>query len=149
VLLAEHHEVINAFTANRANQPLGKTVLPWRPSRNRLVADPHRSQPAPDNVAIKPVPITDQILWRFIPREGLTNLPRDPFGSRLRRHIDPDKLSPSQPNNDEGVEQIKGNRRHHKHIHGGNLRRMVAQKGRPALTGGAVAPLPRHIFGDS
>ena len=30
VLLAEHHEVVNALAADRANQPFGKTVLPRR-----------------------------------------------------------------------------------------------------------------------
>jgi hypothetical protein len=30
VPLTEYHKVVNALTADRANQPFGKTVLPWR-----------------------------------------------------------------------------------------------------------------------
>jgi hypothetical protein len=30
VLLAEYYEALNALAADRANNPLGKTVLPWR-----------------------------------------------------------------------------------------------------------------------
>jgi hypothetical protein len=32
VLLAEYYEVLNALVADRANEPLGKTVLPRRTS---------------------------------------------------------------------------------------------------------------------
>jgi hypothetical protein len=68
------------------------------------------------------VPIPDQVPWRLVPGERLCNLTRDPFGRWVGRHIHPDKLSPSQPNNDQGIEQVKSNRRHHKQVHGGDLR---------------------------
>jgi hypothetical protein len=93
MLLAEHHEVVNALAADRANQPFGKTVLPRRTGRNRLVANPHRSQTTPNDGAIDPIPITDQIAWCLVPGESLGDLPRDPFGRRMRRYVDPDKLS--------------------------------------------------------
>lgn len=40
---------------------------------------------------------------RLVPWECLCNLPRDPFGRRMRRHIDLDELSSSQPDNDQDV----------------------------------------------
>jgi hypothetical protein len=41
VLLAQRHYVINAFATDEANQSFGKTILPRRFRRNRLVADAH------------------------------------------------------------------------------------------------------------
>jgi hypothetical protein len=61
VLLPEDDEVVDALATNRANQPFRKTVLPGSSGRNRLVADPHGPQPAPDNGAIDPVSIPDQV----------------------------------------------------------------------------------------
>jgi hypothetical protein len=148
VRLAEHHEMVNALAADRANQPFGKTVLPRRTGRNRLVANTHRSQTTPDDGAIDPISITDQVAWCLVPGESLGDLPRDPFGRRMRRYVDPDKLAPSQSDNDQDIDQVERNGRHHKQVHGRNLRRMVAQEGSPARTGRVVIPLPCHILAD-
>ena len=50
-------------------------------------------------------------MWRLIPREGFGELTCDPFGSRVCRHIDPDQVSPVEPDDDEGIEQVKVNGR--------------------------------------
>ena len=54
-----------------------------------------------------------------------------PAYQRLDHHIDPDEFPPSQPDNDQGIEQIKSNALHHKQVHGSDLRRMVVQEGEP------------------
>jgi hypothetical protein len=43
--------------------------------------------------------------------KGFGDLLRYPFCRWMRRHIDPDQLSPRQSNDDEGVEQLKANGR--------------------------------------
>jgi hypothetical protein len=48
---------------------------------------------------------------------------RDPFCRRVRGHIDPDKLAPSQPDNDQNVELDKADGRDHEQIHGGAAHR--------------------------
>ena len=73
------------------------------------------------------------------------NLLRDPFGRRMGRHIDPDKLSPCQPDHDKGIEQVKSDGWHNEQIHGGNRRRVIADKGAPTLTGRVARP--GHVFG--
>jgi len=61
--------------------------------------------------------------------------------------VDPDKVSTIEPHDDEGIEQIEANGRDNKQVHGGNVRRVVTQKGAPSLTGG---PSPfDHVFGDA
>jgi hypothetical protein len=47
----------------------------------------------------------------------------------VRCHIDPGKLSPSQPDNDQNVELDKADGRDHEQIHGGDVRRMVRVTG--------------------
>src|ERR1700730_4858770 len=93
------------------------------------------------------VPITDHVTWDLIPGERFSNLLRDPFGRRVRCHVDPDELSPSQADNDQYVELDKADGWNHQQIHGSNVRHMVAQKSTPTLTR-PVAFLG-HVLGDS
>jgi hypothetical protein len=104
VLLPQRHHVVSAFAADGANQSFGKTILPRRSCRNRLVADAHGPQSAPDNRTVDPVAIADQIAWRLVPGECFGNLLRDPFGRRMGRHVDPDKVAACQPDHDKGIE---------------------------------------------
>ena len=73
-----------------------------RARRNRLVANAHTPQSSPDNAAIDAITITDQVPWRPVPGECFGYLLRNPFRRRVRRDIDPHKVSPCQPNNDKG-----------------------------------------------
>jgi len=90
--------------------------------------------------------IADQVTGSFIPREGFGYLPRNPFCRWVSCDIDPDKLSPSQPDNHQNIELDKADGRNHEQIHRGDVRRMVTQEGTPALTGGT--PVLGHVLGD-
>src|SRR5215813_11168168 len=94
--LAQHDDVVHALATDRSDQPLGKRILPRRARCNGLVANPHGSQSARDGNTVDLVLIADQVAWDLIPGEGFGNLPRNPFGARVRGHVDPDKLPPSQ-----------------------------------------------------
>jgi hypothetical protein len=39
--LAEHHDVVEAFSSHRTDQPFGISVLPWGTRRRRLIANAH------------------------------------------------------------------------------------------------------------
>src|SRR5262249_6017077 len=71
---------------------------------------------------------------------------RDPFCRRLCCHIEPDKLSTSQPDNDQNVEQVEANRRDHEQIHSCDVQRMVAQEGAPTLADRVT--FLGHVLGD-
>lgn len=62
--------------ADQANHPFGKTILPRRSCRNRLIADAHGLQSPPDNATVDAGPITDQAAWRFVPGKCFDKLPR-------------------------------------------------------------------------
>src|SRR5207253_3541462 len=47
--------------------------------------------------------------------------------------IDPNKVSASQPDDDQAVEHIKANGWNNEQVHGGNVRRVVTQEGAPSL----------------
>jgi hypothetical protein len=55
---------------------------------------------------------------RLSPGECFSNLLRNPFCRRMRRHIEPDKLSSGQPHNDQDIQQIEADGRNHEQIHG-------------------------------
>jgi hypothetical protein len=88
---------------------------------------------ARDRGTVDPVTIADHVRWDLIPGERLSNFLRDPFGRRVRCHIDPDKLSSRQADNDRYVELDKADGWTHQQIHGSNVRNMIAQKGAPTL----------------
>jgi hypothetical protein len=90
---------------------------------------------------------TDEVAWRLIPRESFGELTCDPFGSRVCRHIDPDQVSPVEPDDDEGIEQVKVNGRDNEQVHGSDVWRVVTQEGGPSLTWRSM-PLC-HVLGNA
>jgi hypothetical protein len=86
-----------------------------------------------DGSAVDPIPVADQVARGLIPRECLRDLACDPVRGWMRRHVDPDKISAGQPDNDEGIEQIEANGRSNEQVHGRDVRRVVTQEGAPPL----------------
>src|SRR5215470_14407923 len=117
--LAENDDMIQALAAGRPDQPFGKAILP-----------------RPDHIARSP-----------IPRKCLRDLTGNPFRRWLLCDVDPDEVSAVDPNDDECIEEVKTDRRDDEEVHGGNLRRVVAQEGPPSLAG--WLPSFHHVLGDT
>ena len=96
---------------------------------------------------IDTIPVTDHVARSFIPRECFCDLAHNPIRGRMRCDADPDQLSPIQPHDDVGVEQVEAKGRDNEQIHGGNLRRVVTQEGAPSLAGWPASL--DHVFGDT
>src|SRR2546430_12271196 len=75
-----------------------------------------RNESARDRSTIDPVPITDQVAWDLIPGECFPLVAARSFCRRVRCHIDKDKLSPSQLDNDQYVELDKADGRNHEQM---------------------------------
>ena len=58
--LAEHHDMIEALTPDRADEAFNMTILPRRAGRDRSVPDAHRLEPPCDDHAIGAIPIADE-----------------------------------------------------------------------------------------
>jgi hypothetical protein len=78
--LAEDDDVIEAFPADRADQPFRMSVLPRRPWGCRVISDAHRRKTLRDHLTVGCVAISNQIVRCFILREGLGGLAGDPHG---------------------------------------------------------------------
>src|ERR1700751_721481 len=145
--IAQNNDVVHTLAPDRSDQPLGETILPRRGRCNRLVSDAHGTQSACDDRTVYAIPVSDHVTRSPIPRKGLGYLTCNPLRCRVGCDVDPDKVSTIEPHDDEGIEQIEANGRDNKQVHGGNVRRVVTQKGAPSLTGW---PSPfDHVFGDA
>src|SRR5258707_8793014 len=145
--LAQDNDVVYTLTPDRSDQPFGKAVLPGRGWRGRLVPNAHGAQSACDDAAIDPIPIADEVTRRFIPRKGLRYLTCNPFCCRICCDVDPDQVSAVEPDDDEGIEQVETDSWNSEQVHGGNVRRVVAQEGSPSLAG--WPPSFDHVLGDA
>src|SRR3954454_22662925 len=78
--LAEHDNMIEALTCDRADQSFCVAVLPRRSRRCRSVANAHRAKTTRKCFAEDAVAITNEVVRRRLPPAGLADLPGDPFG---------------------------------------------------------------------
>src|SRR6202166_2222159 len=131
---APNDDMIETLTPDRSDQPFGEAVLPGRGWCGRLVSDAHGAQSACDDRTVDSVAIPDHIARIPIPRKRLGYLTSNPLRCRVGCHVDPDEFSAIKPHDDEAIQQLKPNGRHYKKIHGGDVRRVVTQKGPPSLT---------------
>jgi hypothetical protein len=83
----------------------------------------------------------------FVARECFCELARDPIGGRIGCDIDPDKISATEPDDDESIEQVETDGRNTEQVHGGNVRRVVMHEDPPSLAGRPAAF--DHVFGDT
>src|SRR4029077_16631130 len=90
---AEHHDMVKAFTSDRADEAFDMAVLPRRAGRDWSVPDTHRSEPLCDDHAIGIIPIADEVSRCLVPGECLGDLLCNPLGCRVSGDIGPDKLS--------------------------------------------------------
>src|SRR5664279_507906 len=145
--LAQDNDVVHTFTPDRSDQPFHKAILPRRGRCGRLVPDAHGAQSARDDAAIDPVPIADEVVRSLIPGKCLRYLTCNPFGRGICCDVDPDEVSAVEPDDDEGIEQVETDSWNNEQVHGGDVRRVVTQKGSPSLAG---RPPPfDHVPGDA
>src|SRR6202171_2313239 len=145
--LAQDNDVVQTLTPDRSDQPFGKALLPGRGWCGRLGPDAHGAKSACDNAPIDPIPIADEVVRSLIPGKGLRYLTCQPFCRRICCDVGPDELSAAEPDDDEGIEQVKTDRWNNEQVHGGNVRRVVTQEGSPSLAG--WPPSFDHVLGDA
>lgn len=115
--LAQDNDVVHTLTPDRSDHPFNEAILPGRGRCGRPVPDARRAQSACDDGAIDPIPISDEIVWSFIPRKSLRYLTGNPL----------------EVDNDESIKQVEANGRYNEQIHGGNVWCVVAHEGVPSL----------------
>ena len=88
VALAEDHDVIQAFSTGRANQPLRMPSLPGCSRCNRVIPDAHRRKTFGYGMAVGDVAVAYEMDGCTIPREGLGDLAGDPLRCGIGRHAE-------------------------------------------------------------
>src|SRR6202165_2307381 len=145
--LAQNDDVIQTLAPDRSDQPFGKAILPRRGWGNGLVPDAPGTQAARDDNAIDSIPISDHIARSHVPGKRLGYLTCNPLRRRVGCDVTPDEISAIKPSNHEAVEHSEANGRDDEQIHGGNVRRVVSQKGPPPLAG--WSSVLDHVLGDA
>jgi hypothetical protein len=143
VRLAQDDDMVEALAPDRSDQSSAKLFCQGDAGAMGLSRMPMNS--AHSDIAIDAIAIPDEVARRFIPRECFRYLVRDPFCCWILCHVDPDQLSPIQPDHDEGIEQAETDSRDHEQIHGSDVWGMVPQKAAPSLAG--RPPSLDHVFG--
>src|SRR5258706_2150541 len=145
--LTENDDMVQAFAADRPDQPFGKSILPRRGWCSGLVPDAHGTQSSRDDNAVDSIPISDHIARSHVPGKRLGYLTCNPLRRRVGCDVNPDEISAIKPYNHEAVEHSEADGLDDEQIHGGNVRRVVTQKGPPPL---AWRPASLdHVLGDA
>src|SRR6266404_2291384 len=145
VSLAEHNNVVKAFSSDRTNQPFSVCVLPRGARRCWSVANAHRSKSAAKDLTIGPVPVTNEIAGSLFPPACFRDLICDPFCVRMRCDAKPQNMSPAVPRDQQSIEPAKRDRRHDEHIHRSDPVSVIAEECPPAL--GRRVSSPDHVLG--
>jgi len=74
VRFAQDHDMVQALSPDRADQPLGVSILPGRAGRRWSVQDAHGSETSCHGMAVGGVSVPDEASGRLIPRKGFGNL---------------------------------------------------------------------------
>ena len=95
--LAQHDNVVKAFPSDRTDQPFGICVLPRGTWRCWPIADAYRSESADKDLAIGPVPVTNEIVGSLFPPACFRDPIYDPFRGWMRCDAKPQNMSPAVP----------------------------------------------------
>jgi hypothetical protein len=70
--LMQDDDMVQAFSTDTPDEPLHVWILPQTPGSDQYFFDPYVPYPLPKSSAVDPVPIAQEIAWRFFPRNAST-----------------------------------------------------------------------------
>src|SRR5262245_46168324 len=74
VPFAEDHNMVKTIPPNRSDDPLRISVLPWRMSRDRTIADAPGTHTADEDWPVGTIAVANEIPWHLSPAVGLGQL---------------------------------------------------------------------------
>ena len=114
--LVPDDDMIETLASDGADDPFDITVLPGRSRCRWYIVDSHRFYSIPVEPAVGAVSITDNIARHLVPGERFGNLPCRPFSGRTCSNFEMDQLAAIVTENDEYIEDSKGQRRNDQEI---------------------------------
>src|SRR4030095_13177500 len=137
---ADHDDVVQPFTSNRADHPLGLRVLPRRAVRNDGLLHVQRPGLMRKSFSIDLVSVPNQIPGPLLQRARLVQLARRPFGSRMLRDIKMQQPPPAVGQHNEPEPDSKGSRRYREEIQRDRSGAWFLKNVRHACDGGLRGP---------
>src|ERR1039457_2603898 len=141
VPFVEHDHMVEQIPAAVADKAFCNSVLPRTTETGSLRLDAEDLQRVDDFLIEVCTAIEDQVAGSRVVRECLAQLLNDPGAGRMPRHIEVQNTPPVMSNDEEAIENAKGDRRYGEEIHRGNCFTMIAQKCHPSLS---WLGTPRH-----
>ena len=130
----ENDEMVQAVSSDRTDQAFGVGILPGTTGRGEQFLDAQRGDPLTDVVAVKGVPIANQIS-RYIPiGKSLDDLLGRPGCGGIRGDIEVQHLPTTVFQDDEYEQHPHGDRWNGKEIDRNQLADVVVKKRLPGLT---------------
>jgi len=99
-----------------------------------------------ERFAVNAIAIMQQITRRAIPRKRFSDLPRRPFGGRMRRHVEVNRVTPVMAHHHKYKQQAKADGPHYQKVSCYYLLNVVLQKSAPTLR--RRLSLARHVLRD-
>src|SRR6516162_3316673 len=144
--LAEDQNMIQALAPKRSDQPFSIWILPGRPRRCWLVANPHRPKSTREGLPVCAIIVAHQIGRRRVPRERLHDLLGQPLRRRTPGYRKPQQLSSSMPQYKKGKQALEGQGWNHTEINCCYGLGVIAQECPPGLRWWPSAS--DHVLGD-
>src|SRR5215471_16117679 len=85
---SEHDHMIQALSANAADEAFRERILPRTPCRREHFSNAHSLNPSSKLATVYSITVSDEISRRRIVREGFNDLLRRPFGRGMLRDIE-------------------------------------------------------------
>ena len=129
----KNHHVIEAFSPNRADQSLGKGILPGTAGCGDDFFYSQRLYAAAKPVAVNRVAIPDQVMLGVTIRKGFHDLLRGPLGGWMLGDAEMQDSSPLMLQDQKHKQHPQSDRRHGKEINRNDFAEMIPQEGSPGL----------------
>jgi hypothetical protein len=133
MLLSQHEHVIQALPPDGAHQPFRERVLPRALRCGEDFADPQVSEAILETFAVDLVPVSDQVLWRPVFREGFQDLLSGPTRRRMFGHVEMNHPAPMMGQNHQNEQHSESCSFDGKEIDGNQVLQIVIEERLPGL----------------
>jgi hypothetical protein len=143
--IAQDHDMIQAFSPDRADEPFDVSILPRRAGRSWSVPDAHRLHSPGDDRTVGTIVVANDVSGCLIPGKSLGDLSGNPFGGWVGGDVGPDQMASLKMDNRQSIQKLEADGPHNEQIDSGDVRRVIAKEGFPALRRRPTSS--HHVFG--
>ena len=144
---AEHDHVVQALTPNRSDDAFHVGSLPRRAWGSENLSNTHGIHLLSEVIAEDAVAISQEIPWRGVPRESITELLGGPLGGGTGGDAEVKNPAPVVRQHQEDIQDLEPDCRYRKEIDRDHALEVILQESAPRL--GRRSRLTRHLLADT